>query len=577
MSAITPLVEAVAGGSPALLWSGRSPRDLDLDGEIRPLIEILRRTLRERLGMALLTYSKATGLLFDAQDVREARMLNQVEEALRASRLIGSADLDLFMRNLWLFLRTPSGGTWPDGRPLRFCLFIEFAEDLFPCETYRGEEEVKAGEWLRLLGQSLALRRAGNAIIIHAPHDGMIDARVRTHLHTIRLAQPDRDSKRSFLEVLWGLYTKASKVEGLDDETIAYLTANTPHWSLLEHVEASHKRRHPIEVSDLIARRAADVLAVSEGLLAALEGERTTLAGWTVEHAWQILRQIAVRLRQGDPQTPQNVLLAGAPGTGKTVLAIRLAAEAGVNAYRLHSPKAGIVGATERNARLEFEILHEWAPNIAFTDEVTETLTTERPEHDLDAGASRAVIGALLAYLGDETRRGRTIFLGATNCPWRMADALRSRFIVIPVLMPLAEDYPSIIATLVQRTTGRSIPPDVPALQEAAGIFYAKGTSPRHILQALDNAYLVKGQLGAQEVKWAAEDFCGDTGAVSAEYSDLWAIKLTTSRAFFPWSQDPSRYPYPSYLRGIVDPQTGEVQREQLNRRIEELGAIARV
>lgn len=583
MKAIEPLFNVLATGGAAVLWTGRSPRDLDVDddGAIRPLLEGLRRRLGERLGMVLLVYSKATGLVWDNPELRETGVRQLVESGLRAHELLDlgapGGNLAPFMAAIWRFLRTPGGGAWPDGRPLRFGLLTEFAEHLLPRDhSGASDDELATMEWVRLLSASLALRRHGHAFIIHTPDEGQLEAHTRAGLELVRLPQPGREAKREFLDVLLSAYSRASLADGLDRAVAAYLSANTPNWGLENLLRRSHAGGRPLSAAELIARRAEDVAAVSEGMLTPMDEQPPTLYGQTVTHAWQFLARVAEGLRRGDPRTPHNLLLAGAPATGKTELARRLAAEAGVNCYRINSPKAGIVGETERRADLLFRILNEWAPNVGFADEVTELLTTERPEHDLDAGASRAVIGALLAYLGNENRRGRTVFLGASNCPWRMSDALRGRFIVIPVLMPLREDYPGIVASLVRRVAGLELGAEDPHIQQAAQLFFEKAASPRHIVTALGNTQLSLGRLEPADVVEAAQDFCGDTGRTSAIYADLWAIKLTTSKRFFPW-YGRNDYRMPEYLKGIVDPASGEIDREALEARIAELRPRAKV
>lgn len=583
MRALDPLFKVIGHGGLAVLWTGRSPRDLDVDddGKIRPLLEGLRRRLREQLGMVLLPYSKATGLVWDSPELGEQGIRNLVEAGLRAHELhdLGApgGNLAPFMAAVWQFLRTPSSGTWPDGRPLRFAFLAEFADHLLPHDhAAASDDDLATIEWVRLLSTSLALRRHGHLFIVHTPDEGQLDPQTRAGLERVALPYPNRDEKVAFLVALGSTYAQARFTDGLDRSTAAYLSANTPNWGLETLLRRAHYTGEPVRAEHLIARRATDVAAISEGMLTPMEEDPPQLYGRTVQHAWELLERVANSLRQGDPCTPHNILLAGAPATGKTELARLLAAQAGVNCYRMNSPKAGIVGETERRADLLFRILNEWAPNVAFADEVTELLTTERPEHDLDAGASRAVIGALLAYLGNETRRGRTLFLGASNCPWRMSDALRGRFIIIPVLMPLEEDYPGIIAGLARRISGLEVPPDDGNIHEAARIFFRKAASPRHIGTALGNTRVRRGRLEPEDVLEAARDFCGETGRNSAMYADLWAIKLTTSKSFLPWHGRPD-YKLPEYLAGIVDPASGEIDHEALERRIEALRPQAKV
>src|SRR5205085_6491519 len=114
-------------------------------------------------------------------------------------------------------------------------------------------------------------------------------------------------------------------------------------------------------------------------------------------------------------------------------------------------------------------------------------------------------------------------------------------------------------------------------IREAANIFYDKGANPRHIRQALSNTLLLRGDLTVDSIVFAAHDLCASTDFQSAIYADLWAIKCCSSRSFLPWSDDPTAYPFPSYLKEVVDQRTGEVNEHELNKQIEELRPYANV
>ena len=309
-------------------------------------------------------------------------------------------------------------------------------------------------------------------------------------------------------------------------------------------MRASHRAGRPIATADLIAQKNRDVEEISEHTLAVLDTFRVD----------------ALDL-QG-----RNI-----PGTGKTDLAILTAAEAQVSAYSMHSPKGGIVGETERKCRLQYTALREWTPNVAFIDEITEAMPLQRSDFDGDSGASRAVAAAMLTALSDESRRGRSLIIATTNCPWRMGAAMRSRFTLIPVLHPLCEDYPAIILAIARRTSGTTLDPADKRIGLAADLFYQKGANPRHIRAALSNALLLHGELNPETVLFAAHDLCASQDMDSAIYSDLWAIKACSSRSFLPWSEEPAAYALPAHLRGIVDPASGEVNQGELEKSLEAL------
>src|SRR5215470_9116361 len=89
MKAVQPIIQAYSEGHAAQLLTGRSLYDLALDdeGKIRPVYEILRRTLLAHYGMVFVSYSLANGLDFDAARINDERDRRQIETVLKAHRL----------------------------------------------------------------------------------------------------------------------------------------------------------------------------------------------------------------------------------------------------------------------------------------------------------------------------------------------------------------------------------------------------------------------------------------------------------------------------------------------------------
>ncbi|HEX6748070.1 MAG TPA: AAA family ATPase [Longimicrobium sp.] len=581
------ILQAYTEGNCALLVTGRSLYDPVADGEGRllTLLEHLRRHARSAHGMHLLTYSLANGLDWDAPRLRDGRDRHTIETVLRSHRLLevqaDEHEMVRVIRGIAALARAPAEGlAWSDGMPLRFVFVLEFAEHLTPSGegTGRTDPEITAVELAHILGQSNALRQSGNLVVFHG-REGRIDDLVAGVLHPVRLGQPDATEKYAFLVAARAVYPEARFEEGVTDEDVARLTSNTPNRGLEGRMRASHLRAAPVTVEELQEQKSRDVVILSEHTLTVLDTRRIDqlrLVGCNIKCPLDLLLRFGNGLLHGNPHIPANVLLVGPPGTGKTDLALLAAREARASAYQVHSPKGGIVGETERKARLLTLALSDWTPNVAFVDEITEALPLERSDFDGDSGASRAVTAALLTALSDESRRGRSLLVATTNCPWRMGAAMRSRFTIVPVLQPLREDYPAIISVIATRMMPEArLGPD--EVRGAADLFYDKGASPREIRAALSMALLAASGLDPKIVLQAARDLRPSADRVSSEYADLWAIRACTSKRYLPWYADPGAYPYPAHLRELVDPVSGDVDVERLDARIRALGPGAHV
>ena len=568
-------------GHCALLLVGRSLHDLDLDdGQIRPLAEILRRRCRQRHGMALLRYGLAAGFDWDEthQDDRDRRT---IRAALEAHRLLETPapgeEAPHILRGLYSLLRTPTDGLrWHNGSALRFGALIDFGEHVTPClaNGTQTREQLLAIELAHNLAQSLALRKNGNLLMFHTRADGLVDGLVSAAMIRVDLPQPDVGCKDAFLETAMSLYTKAAFEGGLTRQEVARLTSRTPNRGQESMLRASQRTGEAITLAGLIGQKSRDVAEISEQTLAVLDASRVDkvqLAGRNVATPRRVMEAFGKALRRGDPNVPGSLLLVGPPGAGKTDLALIAASEANVNAYQMHSPKGGIVGQTERQVRLQWETLRAWTPNLSFIDEITEAMPMQRTDFDGDSGASRAVTAAMLTALSDETRCGRSLLVATTNCPWRIGEAMRSRFAVLPVLHPLREDYPAIVESLSRRVAGAALDKNDQCVLEAAEIFHSKGANPRQIRAALSAILLDAGTLTRESVRTAALDLRASASPAAVAYCDLWAVKTCSRQSWLPWGADPSSYPFPSHLKALVDPATGVVEESELDRRLEEL------
>ncbi len=128
------------------------------------------------------------------------------------------------------------------------------------------------------------------------------------------------------------------------------------------------------------------------------------LVGRNIERVLVLLARYAQGLKEGDPNTPMNIILAGPPSSAKTDLALLTAMMSQTPAYALLSPKGSLVGQTERTVRLLFRVFKLLSPAFGVIDEITEAFPTERNSTNLDSGASQSVVAEMLNALSGTNR-----------------------------------------------------------------------------------------------------------------------------------------------------------------------------
>ncbi len=123
-------------------------------------------------------------------------------------------------------------------------------------------------------------------------------------------------------------------------------------------------------------------------------------------------------------EPPKGVLLYGAPGTGKTLLAKAVANESDANFISISGPElvSKFVGESEEKLREIFKNANEKAPTIIFMDEI-DAIAPKREEATNEV--ERRMVSQLLTLMDGMPPRGQVIILAATNRPDAIDPALR--------------------------------------------------------------------------------------------------------------------------------------------------------
>lgn len=333
-------------------------------------------------------------------------------------------------------------------------IFIDEIDAIAPKrEEMHGDRQVERRVVAQLLALMDGLQSRGNVIVIAATNiPNTLDPALRRpgrFDREISIAVPDRDGRREILQI----YTRGMPLaEGVDLDRLAAIT----HGFVGADLEALAREAAMIALRRLMPdidfaqaqipyeKLMALEVTMDDFLAALAEVEPSAIrefftevpdVGWEDVGGLATVKQLLIEavewpLRYGrlferaHVRPPKGILLHGAPGTGKTLLAKALARESEANFIAVKGPQllSMWVGESERAVREVFKKAKQAAPCIVFLDEL-DALAPRRGTGG-DSQVTERVVSQLLTELdGIEELRG-VMVLAATNRLDRVDPAL---------------------------------------------------------------------------------------------------------------------------------------------------------
>jgi ATPase family associated with various cellular activities (AAA) len=424
-----------AGERHAIVITGNTGDDLTLGDETGRLSDVLASHLGRRFDVVL-RYDLASGLRIEhgEANLRSDELGSQLplENALPADAIRVARDA----------LVAESG--------VRVALLIDGVDDLVPGGPTGAITDRACVQQLERLGDDRSIAASEHLIVAicadPTPGLGRLTEPSSRWL-VIDIPPPDDRARLAAIEAVLDVDPPPTLV-GIDPQALARLTRG------MTCTELRHEllTRRIVDSREVHHIRARAIERSSSGLVEVIEPRE---GGWSeapgLDHVRRAFDELIAEDGSFSRFVGDGVLLAGPPGCGKSIAIRALAAERPIVCLSISDLRTRWYGESERNfTRLE-RILRAHGQTLVFMDEFDQMVGRRGESGDGTHDVDRRLFGRFLAFMEESRRDGSVLWVGATNRPDAIDDAMIARLSrVLPVLLPGPRARTQILAAIAR-------------------------------------------------------------------------------------------------------------------------------
>jgi AAA+ superfamily predicted ATPase len=419
-------------------------------------------------------------------------------------------------------------------------LVIDFPEKIIPASEESGASQDERMALVTLLkwAASPELRHMDAGIILVAESVGELhnDLLQSPHVAQIRLDLPDAEDRAAFLAA--ELDVKES------DLTLEQVAQRTSGLSLLRirHLLAEAiKNGKRVTGEHVTAAKKRLIEEYCQGLVRFKDPKPGVTLELVATHAAakRKLREIAKLIREGkNDVVERGVLVPGRVGVGKSFLIDCFAAECGLPVLELGDFRSKWVGDTERQQARILMTIRALGPVIVVVDEADAVFGNR--SSDGDSGVSTRVFAAFAAHLGDQSLRGRELWVAMTSRPDLLAIDMKrqGRFgLALPLFAAQGPDEVEALFRVIMKMKKLDLTDEhVAFIRDKLGARALTGSDVESVVtRAKERAVLAdRAQLETGDLADAVDSFIDPLDPRLLRLQELAAILACSDKRFLP-------------------------------------------